>query len=194
MKPFPATASQEKSHVRNWRSKRYLAPLLRPHKVPRHPGLPGEEHRGFPAPLPLSPFYPPDIDKRVDSPASQFLIIWCPQGGGVCHPQEQTKILSVCYGEKRRYELPQSGYPKVNQDLSVCFWGSGDIIPLDRAPCGLRSRPQYSMGTQKQTKTMSVCFWESGGTSCPIPTGYPKGNQDIVCLLLGKRRRKSPKR
>ena len=66
MKPFPATASQEKSHVRNWRSKRYLAPLMRPHKVPRHPGLPGEEHRGFPAPLPLSPFYPPDLDRRVD--------------------------------------------------------------------------------------------------------------------------------
>src|SRR5574340_178672 len=55
MKPFPASASQEKSHVRNWRSKRYLAPLVRPHKVPRQPGLPGEEHRGFPAPLPLSP-------------------------------------------------------------------------------------------------------------------------------------------
>ena len=69
MKPFPATASQEKSHVRNWRSKRSLAPLMRPHKVPRHPGLPGEEHRGFPAPLPLSPFYPPDLDRRVDSPA-----------------------------------------------------------------------------------------------------------------------------
>src|SRR5574337_503687 len=46
--------------VRNWRSKGHLAPLMRPHKVPRHPGLPGEEHRGFPAPLPLSPFYPPD--------------------------------------------------------------------------------------------------------------------------------------
>ena len=30
------------------------------------------------------------------------------------------------WGE-RRYELPLSGYPKVNQDLSVCFWGSGDI-------------------------------------------------------------------
>src|SRR5574337_929786 len=69
MKPFPATASQEKSHVRNWRSKRYLAPLMRPHKVPWHPGLPGEEHRGFPAPLPLSLFYPPDLDRRVDSPA-----------------------------------------------------------------------------------------------------------------------------
>ena len=64
MKPFPATAFQEKSHVRNWRSKRYLAPLMRPHQVPRHPGLPGEEHRGFPAPLPLSPFYPPDLDKE----------------------------------------------------------------------------------------------------------------------------------
>src|SRR5574337_123893 len=68
MKPFPATASQ-KSHVRNWRSKRYLAPLMRPHKVPRHSGLPGEEHGGFPAPLPLSPFYPPELDRRVDSPA-----------------------------------------------------------------------------------------------------------------------------
>src|SRR5574341_1327937 len=69
MKPFPATASQEKSHVRNCRWKRYLAPLRRPHKVPRHPGLPGEEHRGFPAPPPLSPFSPPDLDRRVDSPA-----------------------------------------------------------------------------------------------------------------------------
>ena len=69
MKPFPATASQEKSHVRNWRSKRYLAPLMRPHKVPRPPGLPGEGHRGFPAPLPLSPFYPPDLHRRLDSPA-----------------------------------------------------------------------------------------------------------------------------
>src|SRR5574337_538996 len=68
MKPFPATASQ-KSHVRNWRSKRYLAPLMHPHKVPRHPGLPGAEHRGCPAPLPLSPFYPPDLDRRLDSPA-----------------------------------------------------------------------------------------------------------------------------
>ena len=25
--------------------------------------------RGFPAPLPQSPFYPPDLDRRVDSPA-----------------------------------------------------------------------------------------------------------------------------
>src|SRR5574337_1249643 len=69
MKPFPATAFQEKCHVRNWRPKRSLAHLMRPQKFPRHPGLPGEEHRGFPAPLPLSPFYPPDLDRRVDSPA-----------------------------------------------------------------------------------------------------------------------------
>src|SRR5574342_344334 len=37
MKPFPATASQEKSHVRNWRSKGHLAPLMRPTKVPEIP-------------------------------------------------------------------------------------------------------------------------------------------------------------
>ena len=32
-------------------------------------GLPREEHRDFPAPPPLSPFSPPDLDRRVDSPA-----------------------------------------------------------------------------------------------------------------------------
>ena len=37
VKPFPATASQEKCHVRNWRSKRYLAPLMRPTKCPDIP-------------------------------------------------------------------------------------------------------------------------------------------------------------
>ena len=37
MKPFTATASQENSHVRNWRSKRYLAPLMRPTKCPDIP-------------------------------------------------------------------------------------------------------------------------------------------------------------
>src|SRR5574342_666033 len=37
MKPFPATASQEKSHVRNWRSKGHLAPLMRPKNFPEIP-------------------------------------------------------------------------------------------------------------------------------------------------------------
>src|SRR5574340_329063 len=37
MKPFPATASQEKSHFRNWSSKRYLSPLMRPTKCPDIP-------------------------------------------------------------------------------------------------------------------------------------------------------------
>src|SRR5574341_1265280 len=37
MKPFPATVSQEKFHVRYWRSKRYLAPLMRPTKCPDIP-------------------------------------------------------------------------------------------------------------------------------------------------------------
>src|SRR5574337_991397 len=37
MKPFPDTAPQEKSHVRNWRSKGHLAPLMRPTKFPEIP-------------------------------------------------------------------------------------------------------------------------------------------------------------
>ena len=37
MKPFPATAPPEKSHVRNWRSKGHLAPLMRPTKFPEIP-------------------------------------------------------------------------------------------------------------------------------------------------------------
>src|SRR5574341_1326199 len=37
MKPFPATAPQERSHVRNWRSKGHLAPLMRPTKFPEIP-------------------------------------------------------------------------------------------------------------------------------------------------------------
>src|SRR5574337_356813 len=37
MKPFPATAPQEKSHVRNWRSKGHLEPLMRPTKFPEIP-------------------------------------------------------------------------------------------------------------------------------------------------------------
>ena len=36
-KPFPATAPQEKSQVRNWRSKGHLAPLMRPTKFPEIP-------------------------------------------------------------------------------------------------------------------------------------------------------------
>src|SRR5574337_720856 len=40
-----------------------------PQSSPASRSLPGKEHRGFPAPLPLSPFYPPDLHRRVDSPA-----------------------------------------------------------------------------------------------------------------------------
>ena len=46
-----------------------LVALDATHKVTRHPGLPREEHRSFPATLPRSLFYPPDLDRRVDSPA-----------------------------------------------------------------------------------------------------------------------------
>src|SRR5574340_638986 len=43
MRPFPATAPQEMSHVRNWRSKGHLAPLMRPTKFPEIP-VRSEEH------------------------------------------------------------------------------------------------------------------------------------------------------
>ena len=52
----------------NTEVERALGTLDATHKVPRNPGLPREEHRGFPAPPPLSPFSPPDLDRRVDSP------------------------------------------------------------------------------------------------------------------------------
>jgi len=37
MKPFPATASQEKSRVKNWRAKREFAPVMLPTKFPNIP-------------------------------------------------------------------------------------------------------------------------------------------------------------
>ena len=40
---------------------RALGTLDATHKVPRNPGLPREEHRGFPAPPPLSPSSPPPV-------------------------------------------------------------------------------------------------------------------------------------
>src|SRR5574337_789370 len=69
MKPFPAPAPQEKSHVRNWRSKGHLAPLMRPTKFPEIPVSLERNPEVFPAPSPLRPFSPPDLDGRVDSPA-----------------------------------------------------------------------------------------------------------------------------
>src|SRR5574337_615398 len=52
---------------------RALGILDATHKVPRNPGIPREEHRGFPAPPPLSPFSPPDLDRRVDTKSRGFL-------------------------------------------------------------------------------------------------------------------------
>ena len=37
METSASSASQEKSHVRNWRSKGHLAPLMRPTKFPEIP-------------------------------------------------------------------------------------------------------------------------------------------------------------
>src|SRR5574341_43411 len=55
MKPFPATASQEKSHVRNWRSTGHLAPLMRPTKFPEIPVSLERNTEAFRPPLRMRP-------------------------------------------------------------------------------------------------------------------------------------------
>ena len=52
---------------------------------------------------------------------------------------KQTKILSVCYGEKRRYELLSIWVPKSKPRLRLFAFKSG---------------------SPEQTKTMSVCYGE----------------------------------
>ena len=90
--------------------------------------------------------------------------------------------------------------PTANQDSSVCYGESGGTCRLRGPQKSLiywgalndaehqSLRPCYRT---RQTKTLSVCFWESGGMSCPLPSGYPKVNQDFICLLLGERRHES---
>src|SRR5574342_594985 len=68
MKPFPATAPQEKSHGRNWRSKGHFAPLMRPTKFPEIPVSLERNPEVFRHPS-SEPFLPPDLDGRIDSPA-----------------------------------------------------------------------------------------------------------------------------
>ena len=68
MRPFPTAASREKSHVPSWASKRYSTPFMQLKKFPDIP-----HSRGtliIWAQLNLSPFAPPHLEMRVDSPAS----------------------------------------------------------------------------------------------------------------------------
>ena len=68
MRPFPAAAYQGKSHVPSSNSKRYLTHFLQLIKFPKYishlRGTPS-----FPALLNPSPFSPPDLDMRINSPA-----------------------------------------------------------------------------------------------------------------------------
>src|SRR5574337_385087 len=50
-----------------------------PHQVPLHPGLPGEEHRGFPAPLPLIPFYPSTLLISIGGSTPLLCLEWLPE-------------------------------------------------------------------------------------------------------------------
>ena len=73
--------------------------------------------------------------------------------------QSKPRLVCLLWGEgERRYELPITLWvPKSKPRL--CLFAKKSVPP-------------------KQTKTLSVWFWESGGTSCPLPSGYPKVNQD----------------
>ncbi len=89
--------------------------------------------------------------------------------------------MSVCYGEKRRYELPSIWVPKIND----CFilgkrrnMSPNDAEHQSSRPC-YRTRRHRSLRPcyrTRQTKTMFVCFY----------IGAPRANQDFICLLWGE--------
>ena len=77
--------------------------------------------------------------------------------------------MSVCFLGKRRYMSPQSGYPRANQDLSVCFQIGVPIANQDYV-CLLWGEAEvrvalYPLGTQNK-RLYNCLFWESEGTSC----------------------------
>ena len=78
--------------------------------------------------------------------------------------------------------------PKVNKDF-VCLLSnrgpqSKPRLCLFAKNRGLHNKPRLCLFVMGRR--------ESGGTSCPLPSGYPKVNQDFICLLLGERRYMSP--
>ena len=115
--------------------------------------------------------------------------------------------MSVCYGEKRRYELPytlwvpkindtlfilverryelpQSGYPRANQDLSVCYGESGGTSCFnDDRVIGLRNLVterevigQYDLIVERERYHSRNLVTERKfkiRAACPIPLLYP---------------------
>ena len=48
-----------------------------------------------------------------------------------------------------------------------------------------------SVTPQSKPRFYLFAMGKSGGTSCPLPSGCPKVNQDFISLLLGERRHES---
>ena len=92
--------------------------------------------------------------------------------------------LSVCYGEKRRYELPNLGTQ--NKRFNCLFWESGNISrPNDDAVIGqcdlIVERDvigQCNLVTERDATGELALL----GGEC----GVPRANQDFICLLWGK--------
>jgi hypothetical protein len=80
--------------------------------------------------------------------------------------------------------------------------------PITNPPSGTQNKHLLSnRGPQNKPRLRLFVMGRSGGTSCPLPSGYPKVNperpstlpigspkvnQDFVCLILGERRYMSP--
>ena len=110
MRPFPRAVSREKLHIPSWNVKGYLTPLMQLRKVPETPIPTREEPRVSRHNSRRALFPPPQLEMRVNSPASsgkEFRRCHRPSGGGRfpletwVHPQES------CLNSKRpRFPQP----------------------------------------------------------------------------------------
>ena len=124
----------------------------------------------------------------------------------------------VCllWGERRHHTFrscplwakksSKSGNPRANQDLSVCYGESGGTSCFnDDRVIGLRNlvTERVVIGlcdhvTERGASSkLSACAHQLPITNYQLPIttppiGYPKVNQDFICLLLGERRYMSP--
>ena len=89
---------------------------------------------------------------------------------------EQTKTMSVCYGEKRRYEL-----------LSMIE--QSDIIRATSLPNATSSvfTTLLSNATSPNARAEgSITPKANQNSVCLLSIGVPRANQDFICLLWGE--------
>ena len=122
MRPFPAAASQEKSHVHSLNSKQYLTPLMQPQKFPNILYL-LKRTLSFPAALNLRPFSPPDLDMRINFHASSgkgSRPSLFTSGGGRAHtetPEEASWVMP--HSNRHQFPHPIKISPDVQAPLRM---------------------------------------------------------------------------